>query len=230
MLNTKKIKAISLDLDDTLWPIAPVMVRAETALQDWLRPRAPKTAQTLSHTAQRLAIRQQIQQQRPEIGHDLGTLRKEIIRHVLQNENEDTGLVDSAYDVFYAARLQVELYEDARPALAWLSARFPLVAISNGNADIRRVGLGDYFAQGLSAQNLGIGKPDVRIFQAAAEAAGVHTSEVLHVGDDAMLDVMGSLGAGMQAAWMNRNGQNWSHQDQPHVTVADMRQLCDLLA
>jgi putative hydrolase of the HAD superfamily len=199
-------------------------------LQDWLRPQAPRTAAVLADSEQRLALRQDIQRQRPDIGHDLGTLRREIIRQLLQRSDEDTTLVEPAYQVFFAERLRVELFDDARPALAWLAARLPLVALSNGNADVQLVGLGEFFKAGLSAQDFGVGKPDSRIFHAAARAAGVQPHEVLHVGDDAALDVLGALNAGMQTVWVNRDGRDWQHEPaRPHATVSDMAQLCVLL-
>jgi len=229
-LDASRIKAISLDLDDTLWPIWPVIARAEQALQDWLRPQAPRTADLLADTEQRLALRREVQVSRPEIGHDLRTLRQELIRRALQRHGEDTALVAPAYEVFITERMRVELYEDARPALAWLAARFPVVAVSNGNADLQRIGLGEYFHAGLSAQAFGVGKPDARIFHAAAVAAGVQPQEVLHVGDDAALDMLGALNAGLQTAWLNRAGHDWQHEGQrPHATVADMGALCALL-
>jgi FMN hydrolase / 5-amino-6-(5-phospho-D-ribitylamino)uracil phosphatase len=230
MVDISKIRAITLDLDDTLWPIWPVIARAEQALQDWLRPQAPRTAAVLAVAEERLALRQEVQRLRPDIGHDLATLRREVIRHILHRSDEDTSLVEPAYEVFYAERLKVELYDDARPALAWLAARFPLVAVSNGNADVHRVGLGEYFRAGLSAQSFGVGKPDPRIFHAAAQAAGVQPHEVLHAGDDATLDVLGGLNAGMQTVWVNRASHDWQHEAaRPHATVDDMAQLCVLL-
>jgi putative hydrolase of the HAD superfamily len=230
MLDAKKVKAISLDLDDTLWPIWPVIARAEQALQDWLRPHAPQTAAFLSDAERRLALRREVQASRPEIGHDLRTLRQELVRQALQRHDEDTALVAPAYEVFIAERMRVELYEDARPALAWLASRFPVVAVSNGNADIQRIGLGEYFRAGLSAQAFGVGKPDARIFHAAADVAGVQAHEVLHVGDDAVLDIMGALNAGLQTVWVNREGHDWLHEGhRPHATVGDMTALCELL-
>ena len=47
------------------------------------------------------------------------------IRLALERANEDVALTDRAYAAFYAARNRVEFYEDALPALTWLSARFP---------------------------------------------------------------------------------------------------------
>jgi putative hydrolase of the HAD superfamily len=229
-LDASRIKAITLDLDDTLWPIWPVIARAEQALQDWLRPHAPATADLLADAEQRLALRRAVMESRPEIGHDLRALRRELIRQALERHEEDIALVAPAYEVFIAERMRVELYEDARPALAWLAQRFPVVAVSNGNADVKRIGLGEFFHAGLSAQEFGVGKPDARIFHAAARAAGVLPHEVLHVGDDPMLDVVGALDAGLQAVWVNRAGHDWAHEaHRPHVTVADMKELCALL-
>lgn len=229
-LDASRIKAISLDLDDTLWPIWPVITRAELALQDWLRPHAPATSRFLTDGEQRLALRREVQASRPEIGHDLRTLRQELIRRALQRHDEDTALVEPAYEVFIAERMRVELYTDARPALAWLAQRYPVVALSNGNADVQRIGLGEFFHAGFSAQEFGVGKPDPRIFHAAAQVAGVQPHEVLHVGDDAALDIVGALDAGLQAAWVNRANHDWLFEGhRPHATVIDMAELCRLL-
>jgi putative hydrolase of the HAD superfamily len=122
----------------------------------------------------------------------------------------------------------VTLFDDALPALAFLSARFPLVALSNGNADLARVGLAGYFKAGLSAQVFGVGKPDRRIFEAAAQAAGVPLDEVLHIGDDAELDVLAALACGMQTAWVNREDKLWPHAQEPHETVRSLAELTAL--
>ena len=115
------------------------------------------------------------------------------------------------------------------PALTALAARYPLLAVSNGNAHVTRVGLGEFFAHSLSATDFGVAKPDPRIFHAAAGLAGVNPAEVLHVGDDASMDVLGALGAGMQAAWVNRVGHVWSHAEQAHITVTSLNELAELL-
>ena len=104
------------------------------------------------------------------------------------------------------------------------------MALSNGNADVHRVGIGAHFKAAISAREFGVGKPDVRIFHAAAAAAGVASHEVLHIGDDAHLDGVGALNAGMQLAWVNRHGHAWDHAPlQPHITLSDLRVLCDAL-
>jgi putative hydrolase of the HAD superfamily len=229
-LDLSRIRAISLDLDDTLWPIWPVIHRAEKVMQAWLAPHAPQTALWFANEDERLALRQQVH---ADLGHravDLRAVRHELIRRALLRHGENAALTDAAYEVFIAARMEVQLFDDARPALEWLSARFPLVAVSNGNADLQRIGLASYFQASLSAGDLGVAKPDARIFSAAAGAVGVLPHEVLHVGDDATLDVAGAMGAGMQTVWLNREEQPWPlASDPPHGTVTSLQQLCDWL-
>lgn len=229
MLDTTRIKAITLDLDDTLWPIGPTIRRAEEVLATWLAQRAPGAAAVFADPQARLAVRAQIVLARPEIGHDLSAIRLESIRAALHQAQEDTTLAEHAFEVFFAERMRVELFDDVLPALTALAARYPLLAVSNGNAHVTRVGLGDFFAYSLSASDFGVAKPDVRIFHAAADMAGVAPAEVLHVGDDATMDVLGALDAGMQAVWINRTQHTWSHDTQPHHTVKDLNELAALL-
>ncbi len=230
MLDISKIRAISLDLDDTLWPIWPTMEKAERTLAAWLGPRAPAAAALVGDAQTRLALRAQVVRTRPEMAHDMSFQRRELIRLALQRSDEDAQLAEPAFEVFLAQRMQVELYADALPALAFLAARFPVVALSNGNADVGRVGLGEFFVAGVSAPEFGVGKPDPRIFHAAASCAGVAADAVLHVGDDAALDVLGGLGAGMQTVWVNRSDHRWTHDLEPHETVSTLHELCELLA
>jgi putative hydrolase of the HAD superfamily len=229
MLDISKIRAITLDLDDTLWPIGPVITRAEDVLAQWLHAQAPGAAAIFRHPEQRAAVREAVMRGRPDIGHDLSAIRRESIRLALQQAQENTDLADPAFDVFFAERMRVELYDDAGPALAILAAHFPLVAVSNGNADVHKVGLGQFFRHALSAREFGHAKPDARIFHAGASAVGVEPDEVLHVGDDMSLDVLGALDAGMQTVWLNRVDHAWHHDAQPHATVTDLMQLCRLL-
>ncbi len=229
-LEPGRIRAITIDLDDTLWPIWPIIERAEAALGAWLAVHAPATAAQWGDPAALREVRNQMHLTRPDLAHDLSALRRESIRLVLQRAGDDPALAEPAFDVFFAERQRVELFDDALPALQWLAQRYPVVALSNGNADVHCVGLGAHFHAAFSAREFGVGKPDPRIFHAAADSAGVQAHEVLHIGDDAQLDVVGGLGAGMQVAWLNRAGHPWAHAPwQPHTTVTDLMALCQQL-
>lgn len=205
-LNNDKLRALTLDLDDTLWPIWPTIARAESALQTWLQRHAPRVTERFDLAAMR-ADREAVARERPDWAHDLSALRRESIRRLLVAAGEAESLVDAAFAVFLAERQRVDLYADTLPALRRLAARWPLFALSNGNADIGQIGLQPWFRGSLAAREFGVGKPDPRIFAAACERLACAPHEVLHVGDDLRLDVHGALDAGLQAAWVRRSGE-----------------------
>lgn len=197
------IRAITLDLDDTLWPVRPTLVAAEQALSDWLAAHTPATAAVLTRE-RRAEIRARLLDAHPQRAHDLSFVRRESLRLAISEAGEDPALADAGFEVFLAARQQVTLYDDVREVLERWAGRYTLVALSNGNADVRRIGIGAYFAASVSAHEAGFAKPDPRIFRAAARRAGVEPAECLHVGDDWHLDVSAAREAGMQALWLRR--------------------------
>lgn len=226
-LDLSRIRAVSLDLDDTLWPVWPTIARAEDRLQQWLAEHAPAARALTAQPEARQALRLQALQSLPDRGHDLSALRQEAIRLALVQAGENPQLAAQAFEVFLAERQRVELFDDALPALAFLSARFPLIALSNGNADVSRMGLAHFFSAKVGAHDVGCAKPDPRMFHRAAELAGVPASSVLHVGDDAHHDGMGALAVGMQFAWLNRGGKAWDGAEAaPHLSVASLAELC----
>ena len=227
MIDISKIKAISLDLDDTLWPVWPTIGRAEALLTAWLTAHAPSTAALSADVELKKAVRAEINARHADRAHDLSFLRLQSIRALLQHAGDPVHLAEAAFEVFFAERQRVDLFDDALPALCFWSAKYPIVALSNGNADVHRVGIGQHFHASVSAQSLGVAKPDLRIFMAGAAAAGVQPHEVLHIGDDAHADCLGALAAGMQVAWLNREGHDWTHgETRPHLVVRDLHALC----
>lgn len=225
-LDVKRIAAISLDLDDTLWPIWPTIERAERVLYEWLLREAPKTASLLIAPGVLRELREATAKERSDLAHDLSALRRESIRTALRRAGEDPALADPAFEAFFAERQRVTLYDDALPALQWLSERYPLVAVSNGNADVEQTGVGRWFRAAFNAREFGSGKPHPAIFRAAAASVGLLPRDVLHVGDDAALDVVGALGAGMQAAWLVRDERPWEHDARPQLIVPNLHALC----
>ena len=108
LLDTGRVRAITLDLDDTLWPIWPTIARAERVLLDWLAAHAPATADWCADTDRWKAVRAAMAHSRPELAHDLSALRRESIRTALVQAGDDPSLAEPAFDVFFAARQQVE--------------------------------------------------------------------------------------------------------------------------
>jgi putative hydrolase of the HAD superfamily len=229
MLDTTKIRAISLDLDDTLWPVWPTIARAEIQMQGYLRSQAPLTAALMAEPLQRSQLRDTVIQAQAASAHDMSALRLGMIELALQRCGESPALAPEAFAVFYAARQQVDLYAECAGALARLAGRFPLLALTNGNADVHLVGIGHWFVGSVGAHTVGLPKPHKAIFDAAASALGCKPEEVLHVGDDALLDVLAALDAGMQSVWVNRQGASWQHARTPHLSVPSLDVLCHAL-
>jgi FMN hydrolase / 5-amino-6-(5-phospho-D-ribitylamino)uracil phosphatase len=216
---------LSFDLDDTLWPVGPVIAAAEADLYAWLRERYPLTVS--GHTVLSMqALRASVSERFPEHGHDLTFLRHRALKDLFAATGHAESLADEALEVFLTARNRVELYDDARPALIRLRSRYRLFALSNGNADLGRCGIADLFAGHITARAAGFAKPDARIFARLAAEAGVEAARVLHIGDDPQADVVGARQAGMQAVWLNRTLRAWPGEfPPPPRTITSLAQI-----
>ena len=221
------IAALTLDLDDTLWPILPVIERCESVLHAFLVEHAPSVAERFPRPAMR-SLRDQVFAERPDLAHDYGAVRRACLERAFQDCALDApDLLDQAYRLFYATRNQVELYAEVGQVLPSLAAHRPILALTNGNADIERIGVHDHFRGAVFARDVGCAKPDRRIFEHACDLLGVTPAHVLHVGDDARLDVLGARFAGLRTAWLNRERRPWPYPDgpQPDLIVHDLTEL-----
>ncbi len=221
---TAPIAAITLDLDDTLWPIAPAIAAADQALIDWFAEHCPAAA-TQWPLARMHALREELWLSQPELGHDYTRLRMIAIERMLSPHGLGPDAVDNAFEAFYAARNRVELFPEARAVLERLAGRFPLLALSNGNACLRRIGIDHLFHSAVHAREVGVGKPERAIFHHACACAGMDPSRVLHVGDHPMQDVQGALDAGLQAAWIDRGLHSWPDRPEAVHRFADLSTL-----
>ena len=107
------LRALTLDLDDTLWPVWPAIERAEAALHEWLRTHAPGTAARFD-TADLRRLREAVGRAHPSRSHDLSWLRRHSIEQALSAAGEDPGLADPAFELFFEHRQRVDLYPDVR--------------------------------------------------------------------------------------------------------------------
>ena len=212
-------RAITLDLDDTLWPFAPIGARIERVLDDWLRTHSPRTAERFPIPAMR-ALRDRVFVDHPHLLHDMSALRRRTLQIAFAESDEPETLVDAAYAVFFAERNRVEWYPDALQALERLSARLPVFALTNGNADLAAIGVDHLFVGQLGAREHGAAKPDAGIFLAACAQLGCAPHEVLHVGDHIEMDVLGAARAGLRTVWVHREDQRAHRPDWPHADIA----------
>lgn len=197
------IKAVLFDLDDTLWPIVPVIMRAERLLFDWIREHAPAVAAGYSIEEMR-ARRVALMKAEPRYAINLSALRHAVLSEVFVACGENAAAVDTAMDIFNAARNQVEPYPDVHPVLASLRQKVALGSVSNGVADLGTIGMDHYFDVSIAAHQFGSAKPDPAIFRHACEALQVEPAEAVYVGDDPLLDVEGAQKAGLRGVWLRR--------------------------
>lgn len=222
------VRAVTMDLDDTLWAIAPVIVQAEKRMYDLLAATCPAVAESYSVDELR-EVRAQVELDFPELKHDLTAMRKLTLERVLLECGYDTSHVEPVFEEFIQARNDVALFPDVIPSLEQLSKRFPLVSISNGNADLNRIGLRRFFSACVSAREVGVAKPHPRAFLTACDRAGYPPEYVIHIGDHPQQDILGAAEVGMKTIWMNRDRQIWDHDHQPDAEVCSLSDVMKLL-
>lgn len=211
------IRAISLDLDDTLWPFAPIGERIERALHAWFVDHSPRTAERFPISEMR-ALRERVHAEFPQHEHDLGLLRRLTIERALRDSGDDPTLASAAYEIFFRERNRVDFYPDAREGLQRIAARLPVAALTNGNADLAAIGIASLFRFQLGAREFGSAKPDPALFLEACARLDVAADEVLHVGDHPTMDVAGASRAGLRSCWINRGDHAWP-QELPRADI-----------
>ena len=116
-------------------------------------------------------------------------------------------------DICYAsAKSSVE---NARPVLEALSARYPMVLVSNfyGNVEtvLKDFGIDRYFKKIIESAVVGVRKPDPKIFTLGVEALGLKPEEVLVFGDSYSKDIIPAEKAGCQVMWLK--GKGWTKEE-----------------
>jgi putative hydrolase of the HAD superfamily len=127
------------------------------------------------------------------------------------------------------------LFPDALPCLNWLrAAGLKLAAVTNASgpqqhAKLAEAGITQYFDEVVIAGELGIAKPDARIFHLTCERLDVTPAQALHVGDRLDLDAHGALAAGLHAVWLKRD-VNVTAPPPPGIhVITDLHALPELL-
>ena len=221
------VRAIAFDLDNTLWDVEPVLERAEQRLAAWLQQHCPRM--TLSR-AQMRAERELLAQREPHNAHDVTYLRVATLSAHARAHGYDEQLAEQAFEVFLAARNEVDIFPDVAPALARLRQRYALASLSNGNADLSRIGLGHLFSVSLNARQIGAAKPEPRCFAHLAQELRLPAAAIAYVGDDPQLDVAAARAAGLRTVWMNRRSLTWPQQlPAADLNVTDCAQLAAVL-
>lgn len=224
------IRLLTFDLDNTLWYVDPVIIRAEQASYDWLVQQCPAIASLYNSPDSIREYRNQIAACYPELSFRVSKLREETLRLVLMQagvEHERAAqLAQQAFAVFYNERNNIVLSDGAVEALSELQQHYQLMAITNGNASLQRAGVAQFFSQHFSAEVFGQPKPLPGMFNAAMEIAQVSPQQAIHIGDHPQDDIKAAASLGMKTIWMNYRQQPWPLTDiKPDAVITDLFQL-----
>lgn len=223
------VSVLSFDLDDTLYDNKPVLAAAEAAMLGALAQHAPLTQHTDSEFWWQQ--RRLLAKAKPDIRHDIGRWRLLGIEAGLVSlglvQCEAADIAELAYAAFLTARTRISLTPAITQLLSELAQRYKLIAITNGNACIDKMGIGSLFEFSLQAGPDGRMKPYADLFLNAAARLQVTPAQILHIGDSHRADVMGALSAGCQAAWLDHYQSGIAVL--PHIRLTKICQLRQIL-
>lgn len=228
------IKAISFDLDDTLYNNQPVMYQLEHKLIAHLHQHEPLKMVTVAEFAQ---LKQSVYQRNTLLCDDVIAWRRttlnELMSHYNIAEPTRSKWIEQAMDSFIYWRHQITVPTSSIELLRQLGQRYRLVVISNGNVIIKKLGLEPLFEFALRGGEQERAKPYPAIFHLAAERLQLPVSSILHVGDHLVADVKGAIDSGMQACWLNYSGRSLYQQAEacvlPHIEIKSLAALKNLL-
>ena len=223
------IKLITFDLDDTLWSVDGVLMRAEQGVFQWLGQHCPAVTHQYSLESlveNRLAY----WKSQPALKHQISLMRRASLAHIIEgcgySPDEAKVLSDGAFEVFMTFRHQVTLFDDALSAVEQLGKQYLLGVLSNGNACTKRLGIDGYFDFHYSAEQFNAGKPNSALFQAALDYAGATPAQMIHIGDNPKDDILGATQMGIHSIWFNREGNPWPESDyRPSLQISRLAQL-----
>ncbi|MCW8930843.1 MAG: HAD family hydrolase [Gammaproteobacteria bacterium] len=223
------IKLLTFDLDDTLWPCMITILQTEERLHQWFAKHYPDIPDQYS-IKQLRHKRIQLAQEHQHIAHDLTALRKKSFSQLSQemghSQKQEEQFIQEAFDFYFIERNKVNLYDDVIPTLEILKAHYQLGAVTNGNADIYRIGLGHLFSFSWSAADAGQQKPHPIVFDSLLDKHNLKASEVIHIGDDPITDIQGAQQSGIRSIWLNRNNLPWPEKlNPPFIEIDQLNQL-----
>ena len=226
------VRAISFDLDDTLYDNRPVIEHAEQWMVAHMRDRYLETAMYDRSWWHRLKL--ELQRQQPALVDDVSLCRRVLLQRGLMEGGMNEAMAhqeaESVFVQFLEVRSQIAVPDTTRRILSELAQKYPLVVITNGNVLLERLGLEGQFQHVLKAGGGFRMKPAPDLFTDMARRLQLAPQQILHVGDDVTTDVAGAVHNGYRSAWLNDVGQEWrTLRILPDVMLTRLEQLLTLL-
>lgn len=233
-----ELRAVFLDLDDTLCDSRPAWAAGVNAAFDLLASHRPDIDGAQAQQ-QWLAVNERLLS-RLEAGElSMKQVRERRFRALLKRlDAEDDDLADELNDALAHVRLSnMHLFADAATTLQALRIRYHVGIITNGAGDdhddsqwsvLRQLGLLDLVDSVWISDEVGFRKPDPRIFEGVLEEVGVDPSEAAHVGDSPAKDVAGANAAGLTSVllWKSPGEVTVAGREQrPAIVVRSLNKL-----
>ncbi len=227
-----EIKLITFDLDDTFWDIKNTIISAEINSRKWIEDRIKKKIEWGTFD-DFLEIRNELIKENPSLDYDLGLLRKKMISYHTQkyfkNQKDLDEFIEEAYIFFLEERHKVEFFDGVIPVLEKLSSNYKLGVLTNGNADIKKLGIDHMFDFSVSSADVKSNKPDQGHFVKAKELSKINFHNTLHVGDHPVNDISGARKLGINVMWFNLNNLVWDIDENPPIQFKKWSEFVNLL-
>lgn len=214
------IRLLCFDLDDTLWSTKQVMIDAEKGVYQLLEELAPiltERYEVMELFQARLGFWKKTMAEEPEMRHQIGTMRRRSMQYILEQNGyiaaDAEHISAQAFERFMELRHKPIYFEQAIETLEILRPHYQMAAITNGNACSERLGLGHLFDLHISAEELGIGKPEALPFQTALNHFNLRAEQVVHIGDNPEDDILGAHRMNIHSLWFNPNEEEWKEAD-----------------
>jgi len=224
-----QIRCVVFDLDDTLWPCEPTIMKAERELYKWLKEHYSRVTDhytledLITHRANYALLN-------PQVAHDMTALRNLSLAEIAQQFDYPIAMANDGLALFRHYRNKVDLFDDALPTIMKLNGRFKVGVITNGNADLVAIGLSDHFDFIVTAEEAGVAKPNSAIFEYARNKVNLESHELLYVGDHPAFDVVGAKASGWKSLWFNPTAEEWPEDIKPDAEIQKLSDLPALLA
>lgn len=228
----KPFKAISFDLDDTLYSNFPIMMATDEKMVAYFSQLLPNNSQPYDYRFWE-KYKQQALHDFPELIHDVGELRLKSyslgIKALGFNDHQSLLMAKKALEYFVIERSNFTVPENIHQLLATLKKHWLIIAISNGNVDTKKIGINHYFDAIYHAGNGLKQKPDADMFSRTCQRFQLTAEEILHVGDCGVNDVYGAHDFGCQTAWVSTYTVGKPLRILPNFELTDVVELQRLI-
>jgi len=224
------IRFISFDLDDTLWDNAPVIQTAKIKLYKKIIEIYPLVSKSITYEMYEKKGNDLYQNKKFQC--DWFLLRRAHIIDLLTQSGYDPEIesenIEYLANYYYFWRNRVVLFPDVEKILCQLASHYQLISITNGNANVNEIGIGQFFQFSINAAQVGEKKPSPKLYQQAIKQTQMLPHQICHIGNHFEEDIVAALNTGMQAIWFNPEGKKMPEIND-HREIKSIKNLTELL-